>query len=530
MDIPTPDGIVSVDAYRLPPTFGLVLPILRDLRVAGIVDEFCPMKNGDHIRHGTIVEFLLLHYLQADEELPLYKLELWAGEHNVHLLFGREASEFNDDRIRRTLEAIYPVIEPIEQAVAQEAVRRYDIPVDALDWDLTHITFSGLYEGSTCVAAGYGDGQMHGKQIHISLYTTNPFGVPVMHKTLPGNAQQAPYANGFLKDLQGRLGRKQLLVLSDCAGITYETMEGHSRAGAYFLGPLATTPQEREQLHSVPMDSFVPLKYRSVRDPNCVHSCHDTTLLITRDKHEEPIEVRALFTHTTTRQAADSKERRKRIGKVISRLEQIAGYLNKGRYTKYDYALAQVQKATKGCEHLVAFTLTGCDRDLHLAFQVNEEAVAQEERFDGRRVLVTNVTDADVDFLYQTYKRHTTIEARFRNFKGDLQVNGIWLHTDERICALVATIIMALLVFTLIGVLSHRANLDTEYYHKMTPREVIFRFQAAILQVATLNGAICQTELSLTWEQCQILQELGLPNPARYLLLSHVQVPNWAVP
>lgn len=530
MDIMTPEGIISFRGVALPPTFGLVLPILRALGVAEIVDTLCPMKAGNHIRHGTIVEFLILHYLQAAEEVPLYKMEFWAEQYNVHLLFGREACEFNDDRIRRTLEAIYPKLAEIEEAIVAAALRLYNVPTDVVDWDLTHITFAGLHEGSAYVGPGYGDGLMHHKQVHLTVHSTNRYGLPVLHRMLPGNAQQAPYAAELLDAVQERLGRKDVLILSDCAGITYDIMRQYREKGAHFLGPLAMTPAEREQLNSVPLADFRPFKYRSVKDAECVHSYYDTTLDIVRQREATPIAVRALFTHTTTRQQADSRDRRRHIKRITDRLDKISSYLNTGKYKRLAYAQEQVDKAVRDMPHIVAATLSGSDGDLQLQVTVDEDAIAREEQFDGRRILVTSKRHAEPDQLYEAYKRHTTIEAAFRIVKGEIRVNAIFLHTDERIAALLATVILALLVFALIGILAERAKLETEHYHKMTAREVIFRFQHALLQVATMNGQLRGVELQLTHEQCYIIQQLGLPKPTRHIMIPGVQLPNWHGP
>jgi len=67
MLINTPKGPleIAVDVLDLPPTFPIVLPLCRELNIAQIVDEACPMKAGKHLTHGQVAEFLLLHILQS---------------------------------------------------------------------------------------------------------------------------------------------------------------------------------------------------------------------------------------------------------------------------------------------------------------------------------------------------------------------------------------------------------------------------------------------------------------------------------
>ena len=131
MDIQTDQGPVQLLArnLRLPPNLGIVLPICRELHIARIVDELCPMKWHEHLTHGQVVEALILHILQSEHRLPLYKLEEWALNHNVGLLYQCPSSAFNDDRVGDALDALVPpnsnrddeAVEPID-AIEGEVV------------------------------------------------------------------------------------------------------------------------------------------------------------------------------------------------------------------------------------------------------------------------------------------------------------------------------------------------------------------------------------------------------------------------
>src|SRR5512136_618575 len=100
MRVETPESWIELDveAYPLPPTYPLVLPVCRELRIAEIVDACCPMKWCEHVTHGQAAEFVLLHLLQEPHRQPLYKLEEWASEHSIHALYDCPAEAFNDDR------------------------------------------------------------------------------------------------------------------------------------------------------------------------------------------------------------------------------------------------------------------------------------------------------------------------------------------------------------------------------------------------------------------------------------------------
>jgi transposase len=279
---------LQVETCELPPTFALVLPVCRELGIAEIVDHFCPMRYCEHVSHGQVVEFLLLHILQEPDRKPLYKLEEWAQRHHVNHLYDCDASAFNDDRVGRTLEAIAAKVAPIETSIVTRALERYRVPVDAIHWDLTNVTFTGIYEDSELVRRGYGNGRVHDKQLNLSLHTSGEGGIPLRHETLPGNARQAPLAAAMLADLQQRLQRSDLLIISDCAGISYDNIVTYLTCGGHFLGPMQLTPAEREFVAQAPQDAFVPLQYRSKSNPDCRYSCFDTSLTLPKSTSAMP--------------------------------------------------------------------------------------------------------------------------------------------------------------------------------------------------------------------------------------------------
>ncbi|MEN6401181.1 MAG: DUF4277 domain-containing protein, partial [Armatimonadia bacterium] len=67
--------VSSWRTHHLPPTAALILPLLRQLGVARTVDGYCPIRSHAELTHGQVVEALLLHILQDNRRLPLYKFE-----------------------------------------------------------------------------------------------------------------------------------------------------------------------------------------------------------------------------------------------------------------------------------------------------------------------------------------------------------------------------------------------------------------------------------------------------------------------
>lgn len=522
MQIATPHGQlqVEVESFALPPSFALVLPICRDLGLAQIVDRCCPMHHFEHVSHGQVVEFLLLHILQEPDRKPLYKLQEWAEEHNVQHLYECEASAFNDDRVGRALEALAPQIGAIETQIVTRALECYRIPVDVIHWDLTHVTFTGAYDQSELVCAGYGDGRVHEKQLTVSLHMTGEASLPVRHETLPGNEPQAPLAGPMLRDLQARLQKSDLMLIPDCAGISYDNIVAYRNAGARFLGPMQLTPAEREFVESVPQDAFVPLEYRSQNNRDCEYRCFDTPLTLRRQKRQEPLEVRALVMHSTQKQQRDLGQRQKKLAKALKRLEEIRGHLNKARYAHEEYAREKVEKAIpQDLQGIVRYELSGEYKQLSLRAWFDEAALAEAGRGDGRWLIVCDDKDHTPDELFALQREHYNIEALFRSFGHDLPVQPMWLHKDERLRGLLLVFILALTVYSLIELCSTRAKLEGDYYHKMTARQLLYHFSLSppkLLSVRT-PGHEASLQLVLHHDQLYYLNRLGLPDPNRYI-------------
>lgn len=521
MRIETPDDWIELDVagHTLPPTFPLVLPVCRELRIAEVVDRHCPMKWYEHVTHGEVVEFLVLHLLQSAHRQPLYKLEEWAAEHHIEALYDCPAEAFNDDRVGHALDALAEQVAVIEVQVVTEALRRYQVDARQIHWDLKHVTFSGAHERSELICRGHGAGQLHAKQLQVSLHVTGEGGVPVRHEVLAGNTNQTPLAAALLADLQQRLPRSDLLVISDRAGFSYENLVAYRKAKAHFVAPLTLTPAQERALATVPQEAFIPLAYHSLNAPGNHYSYYPTTLWLTGRNHSQPLPVKALYIHSTGLEARVKETRDNAITKALTRLAQIEGYLNQRRYARAQYARKQLANAGPAAAHgIVHYELLGADGELCLRFWVDEAARAHAAARDGRYVLVFDEPGASPEEIFGLYKQQNTIEARFRNFNSDLAVHPVWLQLDRRIRALLLVFVLALIVYTLLELRAHRVGLRGPYYPKMTTREMLFRFSHLRVQEVRIRGRPPLYQLCLSTAQQAILHALGLPDPIIYLI------------
>ena len=139
--------VAFLSGYQIARFVGGILflyPILKELDVAEIVDEYCPKRTGE--KHGLAIAVLVLNRLTAPR--PLYKVERWMVFTILPLVLGIPACKFNDDYLGGALDAIEPHLETIWLEIIIRAFEHYGIDLSVIFYDLTAFTMMGEYKDS----------------------------------------------------------------------------------------------------------------------------------------------------------------------------------------------------------------------------------------------------------------------------------------------------------------------------------------------------------------------------------------------
>jgi hypothetical protein len=128
----------------------VLYPILAELEVEEIIDQYCPTETQVNI--GTVVVILCLNRLVSP--LPSSRVTNWAAKTVIEEYTGVPASKLNDDRLGRALDAIFPQLEVIWAEIAGRALVRYEIDLSLVFYDLTTFYFEGEYKKSQFTSRG----------------------------------------------------------------------------------------------------------------------------------------------------------------------------------------------------------------------------------------------------------------------------------------------------------------------------------------------------------------------------------------
>jgi hypothetical protein len=85
-----------------------------------------------------------------------------------------------------------------------------------------------------------------------------------------------------------------------------------------------------------------------------------------------------------------------------------------------------------------------------LRWWVDRAALVTAMRADGRYLLVTNDPGLTPTRMLALYRDKDAVEKRFRIFKQDLRVRPVFVHSDERLRALLLINLIALLAYSLL--------------------------------------------------------------------------------
>jgi hypothetical protein len=102
--------------------------LLETLQVRQIINRHCPSRAD--VDHGTIAMVLVLNRLMLP--LPLYQLADWVGQTVLVAVLGLPASKFNDDRLGRTLDALYPHLGAIWLEIVEVALQKAEIDLSVI--------------------------------------------------------------------------------------------------------------------------------------------------------------------------------------------------------------------------------------------------------------------------------------------------------------------------------------------------------------------------------------------------------------
>ena len=495
------DWLTRSQVAKLLAAIPILYPILAELDVEAIIDQYCPTEA--EINVGAVIVVLCLNRLTAPK--PLSGIADWAAKTVMEELVGIPTSKLNDDRLGRALDAIYPHLEEIWAEIVSQALVRYRIDLSLVFYDLTAFYFEGEYQSSSCVTFGFTRRHKGKKQRKLALDVTAKEKFPFLYQLLDGNVADVSTVQAnmqrLLKVLQERgWPVKAVLVVGDRAMLSAEIVLAYHKANLKYLGALKVMGEMEEAL------------IRGVSQAELLaHRLDDDHYGVKRPytfEHDgESVTDVALVTLSLPLRRRQRRHRAGQIRERLTSLQVIARErLNVRKYKGKAYAEEQIRKQvlTQPGGEFIQVDLSGEDGHLTLSWQIDSRALKQAMVLDGKFLLVTNDRTLSSAEMIAHYGEKDKAEKAFRTLKSPIRMRPVFLHKDERIEALMFVNMLALLVYSILEMKCRRSGL------KVTGEAVLkgFAYLSAIYTIF-VDGSVQLRVEELNAFQQNVVTALG---------------------
>lgn len=224
--------------------------LLETLGVRQVINRHCPSQA--EVGHGTVALVLVLNRLMFP--LPLYQVADWVGQTVLGAVLGVPAAKFNDDRLGRTLDALYPHLEAIWLEVVETALLKADIDLSVIFYDLTAFVAHGRYPDSDVIDFGFAHNTPSDKRkFKTSLNVTADGHLPWLYRLWSGRtADQATVQRNMANLAQWLTGHgypvADSLIVGDRAMLNDELALAYDQYGLRHLTGLRCLRSEDKAL------------------------------------------------------------------------------------------------------------------------------------------------------------------------------------------------------------------------------------------------------------------------------------------
>jgi transposase len=479
----------------------LVLGVVRKLKVAALIDTFCPPHPAHVLSCGRGVEALLLAIL--DGHHALYKVGARLEERGMVSLLqpGLTRASLHDYRLGQILEALFAAnLNRVFGAIALNALEVYAIATPWLHQDTTTITLYGAYEEEAHPVKGlapprpaYGhskDGHDDLKQVLLSLGVSSE-GLPLRMGLRDGNTSDSTETPVAIEEclalgLDGVRG-----IVADSKAYCKRTLGLCLEQGVGLITLVPRTCAVRHELeawgqqqNSLPLLLEKPGRTRQ-EPPRRWHGASVVRPVAVEyaDGRRTVEALRFLVVHSSqlaqqaavASSAAQAKEA-ERVAEHIQRVEArwfacaadaeaaISDYEGRGqgrrgrqprlwRYHALHYHVEAVSSPKKRTRRGRPPKAEAPEVEVRYRLVVHPEAVVPPDEAHGWTVLATTLRSevcTDVELLQAYQEQHITVEPGFRWIKNPAAISPVWLEKPERIAALAMLTVVGLLVYTVI--------------------------------------------------------------------------------
>jgi len=469
----------------------LANPLLRQMRVAEIVNRHCPPDVRLEVPVGEIIHALAANRLCSPQ--PLMHVAAWAHASGAELLLGTPAAALNDDRLGRALDAVFPRRWDILAEVALHVCARFGVDLWKVHYDTTSFHFTGAYDHQSRDPAMVPDiapfriepgrharpGQDF-KEAHVGVDLANDGRgpVPFFYHTADGSANDHTATAKNLQHLLKYVRPKRLLYIADRGCFSFGQAAELAAKGFYFLYSVPWSKElaarYRERKPRMQEASFLSLAERVKRDHGQPEEQWERYFVgeipHTLGDPQRSLRVRLVYVHSTADEKTCRAMREKYTGKIGGELEKIQRGVDSGRLREPQEVHKRVLQAygRKEAQKYFAYEvrpLTPQEKEslprpprgharamLKFGYRYDAAKAQEDAQFDGVSAMLTNLPrqSHSTDEVFTDFKEQHHIETSHHQWKAPIRLRPLFLKKIERLESLIFVQFLALMCFYLV--------------------------------------------------------------------------------
>jgi len=484
-----------------------VLYALLDLlQVREIVNRYCPTQG--EVDHGAVALVLVLNRLTAPR--PLYKVADWFAQTILVHTLGIPAAKFNDDRLGRTLDVLAAHSHEIWLDLVNQALVRFHLDLHFLFYDLTALVMQGDFADSELVDYGFAHNTPSDRpKVKVGATMTGDGFVPLEYAPTSGRTADLATVQHNLERLRHLLDHHgwplgEVLIIGDRGTLNDELAIAYDEHGLHYLAGLQ--PQKklhRELVTARAEKEFAGSPLTGGRGGDGYFGLPST---VTFTHHGQTVTHQGLVVLSGPMRRAVRQSRATAFRELRSDLAVVRAKIGQKRYRSVKDVQARAETCLRHSTvgklmQVEAYTTPG---GTELRWWIDCAALTEAMRRDGRYLLVTNDPTLTPTRMLERYRAKDGQEKGFEVAKQDLRVRPLYVHSDERIEALVLISLMALLVYTVLERQTRSHGLA------LTTRRLIEQLESlAVIETHCWDGSSLCRLTPVNAEQTKLLEVLS---------------------
>ena len=407
-----------------------------------IINQAAPKRNGLPV--GELA-FIMAANRVLDPR-PKYTIPEWYQRTYLPELLGIDLPPDSAyQTLTRCLDYLTDDVQAdIEMALAARVMEAFHLKPESFIYDVTS-TFVEGEGGAEILQYGYSrDHRPDCRQVNYSLCVTMNPTVPLFHQAFPGNTVDSKTVKETMVRFRDQLGLDGCLVVDRGIVTSANIVEIVDERKLDLVGGLRMGMRFRALALDITLKSFG--KKFALKDE--ILQAKEFSVEIGGK------ERRCILYYSAEKAERDRKSREIRLARVRDGLGEIAASLTRkgaGRKSTKNGVEGRIALLLEKnhCEKLVEWRLVGGRGGRRLKWELNQEAIKEEEILDGRYWLMTTL-DVSPKEVLDLYRSRDAVDRGFRITRETIKIRPIWSRMERHIKAHLFVCFIAYLLYSLL--------------------------------------------------------------------------------